>query len=455
MAREAHAAVRELLHRPRERRRAARARRRTSAARAAGRRGSRGCSAARRGGRAPARRRAGAELARSASAPSDPAAIAPPARSPRATNVRRSMRRAPGSSFSSVSVIGRGGGASAAYDTTCRQMRQFRIRYSFARAKTSLTLTRRGPLCCDASCATCDAFARGASGSARERRCGARSARCPPSLALWLGAGGAGAAAPAPAPGCTPSTLDALRADRGRHRLADAGRRGRLAADPDQHARRPGAGARERRGERVDAAARMPGQLEPYSQGDGASFVPAAPFDPGRDGDRERARRGALGHGAAALHVRGRDPGPGLEDAGAAPRARSRTARSHSSRAPTFARRSLTIERRSSVALPGRAPARAVRHERPGRPDAARSRRPARLLPPAAPTDGGHQPARPGARRRAGAHVVAGDGHHPRLRHRRRRGALDQLPDAGGRARRRRPCRRPARVPDHAGAARR
>lgn len=99
-------------------------------------------------------------------------------------------------------------------------------------------------------------------------------------LTLLVAASGAGAAAPAAGPRCAPSTLDASAQIAG---VTVSPMPGAADASPQTQISMLGVpvaalGDVAVRGSRSGAHS---GKLEPYSQGDGASFVPSAPFDPG------------------------------------------------------------------------------------------------------------------------------------------------------------------------------
>ena len=120
----------------------------------------------------------------------------------------------------------------------------------------------------------------GAHPGARARALRGALGALPAILALWLGTGGAGATALAPGPTCTPSTLDASAQVAG---VTVSPMPGAADASPQTQISMLGVPAPELQdvavlGSRSGAHA---GKLEPYSQGDGASFVPVAPFDPG------------------------------------------------------------------------------------------------------------------------------------------------------------------------------
>ena len=191
----------------------------------------------------------------------------------------------------------------------------------------------------------------GAHPGARARALRGALGALPAALALWLATGGAGAAAPAPGPLCTPSALDASAQVAG---VTVSPMPGAADAAPQTQISMLGVPAPELhdvsvRGSRSGAHT---GKLEPYSQRDGASFVPAAPFDPG-----ETVTVSALvaaPSGTLPLHftfgVETPDPVSRTPEPRRAPQAHS--AQSFISR-PDLRPPVLTIEHRSGAALPG------------------------------------------------------------------------------------------------------
>ena len=109
-----------------------------------------------------------------------------------------------------------------------------------------------------------------------------------------------------------------------RDRLAGARLARRLGLDADQHARAAGERALARHRHGLAAAARHAGRLVAYSQGNGASFVPAKPFTQGervsvhaqlRDGATTIALRLELHRGrAGSRRRRRRQPAPGAAE---------------------------------------------------------------------------------------------------------------------------------------------
>src|SRR5579863_4602650 len=173
----------------------------------------------------------------------------------------------------------------------------------------------------------------------------------PAVVALWLGVGGAGAAAPVPAPGCTPSTLDASAQIAG---VTVSPMPGAADASPETQISMLGVPAPELENVAVSGSRSgvHTGTLEPYSQGDGASFVPAAPFDPGETVTVSALVAAPSGTVPLRFTFGIGTPDPVSRTPEPRPASTPHSAQSFVSR-PDLRPPVLTIERHSSVALPG------------------------------------------------------------------------------------------------------
>ena len=170
-------------------------------------------------------------------------------------------------------------------------------------------------------------------------------------LTLWLSTGGAGAAAPVGGPRCTPSILDASAQIAG---VTVSPMPGAADASPQTQISLLGvpAASLEDVAVRGSRSGPHPGKLEPYSQGDGASFVPTAAFDPGET--VTVSARVAASSGATALRF---TFGVGTPDpVSRTPEPRPAPAR-HSTQSfvsrPDLRPPVLNIEHGASAALPG------------------------------------------------------------------------------------------------------
>jgi hypothetical protein len=170
-------------------------------------------------------------------------------------------------------------------------------------------------------------------------------------LALFLATSGAGAATPAAGPHCTPTTLNASAQVAG---VTVSPMPGAADASPQTQISMLGVPAAELADVSVSGSrsGAHPGKLEPYSQGDGASFVPKAPFDPGETVTVSASV--AAPSGATALRF---TFGVGIPDPVSRTPAPRRAPGAHSARSfvsrPDLRPPALTIEQRQGAALPG------------------------------------------------------------------------------------------------------
>ena len=181
---------------------------------------------------------------------------------------------------------------------------------------------------------------------------GRRALAVAPALfALWIGADGAGAAAPAHGPRCTPDTLGASARIAG---VTVSPMPGAADAAPQTQISLLGVPAAALADIVVNGSRSGPhaGRLEPYSQGDGASFVPAKPFRAGETVSVSATVDGPAGAQPLRYAFGVATPDPVSRTPQPRPAPAPHSTLSFVSR-PDLRPPVLTVARRASVPLPG------------------------------------------------------------------------------------------------------